>query len=245
MDSTISRFIEQHFICSITKEIAYDPVVCPCGHLFDAPAIYEWLDENFTCPISRNWLRPSMITQCFVTRRVLDTYGITRLNYVPMQVNNVSTQVDEDAFTASVVNLPLPPVIIVADIELSVSDLNDDCKDYLRDGMMRDIYDGCLFNETSLNRNIGHIVERHNNHYLLAHGIKLNTHTHIAVRKYTYHFNGTVMQAAKALALKGYFVYDIFRVCGAGFNTRFCVYSCDRLSDGTINPLHLFSQRKR
>lgn len=43
-------------ICCITMTYPRDPVMCPCGHLFDREAIYTWLERSGTCPVSRNAL---------------------------------------------------------------------------------------------------------------------------------------------------------------------------------------------
>lgn len=47
------------FTCSITQQLAYEPVVCPDGHLFDHPAILRWLELSSTCPIDRSYLQAS------------------------------------------------------------------------------------------------------------------------------------------------------------------------------------------
>lgn len=40
--------------CSITMDIAYEPVLCDHGHLFDLPAITLWIGLHHNCPMDRS-----------------------------------------------------------------------------------------------------------------------------------------------------------------------------------------------
>jgi hypothetical protein len=49
------------FLCPITQEVMKHPVMNKYGINYERRAILEWLNENNTCPMTRNPLRPSML----------------------------------------------------------------------------------------------------------------------------------------------------------------------------------------
>lgn len=52
----------ENFKCCITFEYPFDPVTCPCGHIFERKAIERWLLKSETCPISREHLALGELT---------------------------------------------------------------------------------------------------------------------------------------------------------------------------------------
>lgn len=61
----------ENFKCCITMNYPYNPVTCPCGHIFERKAIEKWLLRSETCPISREHLAPGMLTDEKFIRKVL------------------------------------------------------------------------------------------------------------------------------------------------------------------------------
>lgn len=49
----------------------FNPVTCPCGHIFEKKAIEKWLMKSETCPISRDHLALGMLTEEKFIRKVL------------------------------------------------------------------------------------------------------------------------------------------------------------------------------
>lgn len=60
-----------HFKCAITMNFPYDPVTCPCGHIFERKAIEKWLERSETCPISREHLALGMLNTEKFIRKVI------------------------------------------------------------------------------------------------------------------------------------------------------------------------------
>jgi hypothetical protein len=102
-----------HLNCSITHAPAYDPVECPCGHLFDRPAIVAWIgngpDGNYSCPVSRNFLTTHYLRTDQLARAMLAALNVIR----PLQpvlddvntVQEVGTQTVDAAADAGIVEL--------------------------------------------------------------------------------------------------------------------------------------------
>ena len=53
--------IPSEFICPITNEIMKHPLMTIHGHNFERDAIFEWLQEHSTCPLSRRELSVSKL----------------------------------------------------------------------------------------------------------------------------------------------------------------------------------------
>lgn len=60
-ESTGASLIPHHFLCPLTLEIMRDPLRSKYGHDFERASILDWLDQNDTCPITRQPLSPSML----------------------------------------------------------------------------------------------------------------------------------------------------------------------------------------
>ena len=106
--------------CAITLDIAYDPVVCPCGHLFDRPAIENWLRLHRSCPISRNYMNLPDITANRIVADVIAALGFQRdvPNEVPDTVD-AATGVSTQSTIAA-------PFIACSEIPIGVADLSDE-----------------------------------------------------------------------------------------------------------------------
>ena len=63
------NFILQSIICPITQEIMTEPVIDNEGNSYEKKAIYDWLENNNTSPITRNYLD---ITHLKLNRALLD-----------------------------------------------------------------------------------------------------------------------------------------------------------------------------
>ena len=46
-----SLYIPNSFVCTISHDIMSEPVITPCGHLFEKKQIEEWLGRNRKCPV--------------------------------------------------------------------------------------------------------------------------------------------------------------------------------------------------
>ena len=63
--------IPSQFICPITNEIMRNPLMSIHGYNFERNAIFEWLESNSTCPLSRRELSISkLITNCALKTKI-------------------------------------------------------------------------------------------------------------------------------------------------------------------------------
>ena len=94
--------ISQTFICPITHEIMENPVIDNEGNSYDNDAIINWLQNNNTSPITRNYLHQSHLKP---NRALADTIEMfknnTTTNYEIDSVQNNETQInfEETKFT--------------------------------------------------------------------------------------------------------------------------------------------------
>lgn len=54
-------FVPSHFICPISKDIMYYPVVAADGFTYNAEDLMEWLSNNSTSPLSREIVTPPFV----------------------------------------------------------------------------------------------------------------------------------------------------------------------------------------
>lgn len=214
--------------CAITLDIAYDPVVCPCGHLFDRPAIENWLRLHRSCPISRNHMSLNDITTNRIVADVIAALGFQRdaPNEVPDTVDaatGVSTQSIIDA-----------PFIACSEIPIGVADLSDEQQDYLAGDRLLSL-DNPLCNPAStFHQWVKDYIDYANRKMLQ----RLNPgppgqHHYLAMRKYTYHHAcDDQNQVAFELLNQGYFVYDLFSRHKNRLHTAYVLYSIEWIADG-------------
>lgn len=65
---TESGHVGAHFECNICLEVATDPVVTCCGHLFCWPCLYQWLHVHSIqkeCPVCKGFLSDGFITPIY------------------------------------------------------------------------------------------------------------------------------------------------------------------------------------
>lgn len=227
--------------CSITQDVAYDPVTCPCGHLFDRPALITWLGLSSTCPISRNPMHMRDITTNRIVADIINALGFSR---------GVEASVPElaDASTAiESANIMSPPYIACADEHLGVVDLSPEQLSILDGDRFICVEDFLVNPQSSLLPWVGEYLQQNNIKVLQ----KLNpsppgTFHYIAMRKYTYHhISDDEAYVAYELASQGYFVYDLFSVHKNRSNTRYILYSIEWLADSRPVPLARFKKNSR
>ena len=84
--------ISQTFICSITHEIMKEPVIDNEGNSYDRDAIINWLQNNNTSPITRNYLHQSHLKP---NRALADAIEIFKSNTTNTNSENISVQNNE------------------------------------------------------------------------------------------------------------------------------------------------------
>ncbi len=54
----------EQFICPITKEIMIDPVIALDGYTYERSAIWEWLEQHSTSPMTNTIIEKTLVTNC-------------------------------------------------------------------------------------------------------------------------------------------------------------------------------------
>lgn len=219
--------------CSITQDIAYDPVSCPCGHLFDRPAITTWLRMSNRCPVSQQPLTAARLYQNLAIAGVITALGFSR------NTPNEPVTTEDAATTMYVPSTIAAPYVACADERIGVPDLGQEQIDILSGGRLVCVQDD-LVNPQSDNVSWVRDFLIDNNRKVLN---RLNpnppgAYHHIVIRKYTYHhISDDPSYVAYELARAGYFVFDVFSIHKNHRNTRYMLYSIEWKSDGSQNTL--------
>ncbi|EAS04963.2 zinc finger, C3HC4 type (RING finger) protein (macronuclear) [Tetrahymena thermophila SB210] len=82
--SDIHALLEK-FECTVCLEVAKEPVVTECGHLFCWPCIYKWLNQNneyLVCPNCKNGIKKELIRPLYA-RNEDDTHQKQRDSNIP------------------------------------------------------------------------------------------------------------------------------------------------------------------
>ncbi len=66
--------IPQEFICPISQQIIYDPVILYDGHTFERASIQKWLKTNSTSPITNLPLQNTSLTPNYVLKSLIATF---------------------------------------------------------------------------------------------------------------------------------------------------------------------------
>lgn len=244
------NIIFDHFKCSITQALAYEPVMCPCGHLFDLPAINTWLgagdNVHFSCPVSRDFLRHDMLRTNTVVRDIFEALGIHRPLYTFVPEPHVastaeSTTQTDDLQVPELVELAVdahPPFVCGSSLEITTSHLTADELDYLNGDRFWCLQDGYI------NPNTGELGDLHD-HLISRNIAMINTLNkpdfplqYVAIRKYSYqHSNSDTTDVAHLLSSQGYFVFDLFRTSRRNGLNQYVLCSLDRRSHNRVNFL--------
>lgn len=241
-----------HLKCSITQSFAYDPVMCPCGHLFDLPAILTWLgtgdDMHVTCPVSRDYLRADMLRTNTVVRDILTSLGIRRpfFTFSPEPVvastDTVSTQTEIDdvpELISPVLAVDADPPFVCGSMqEITTANLTGDEIDYLNGDRFWCLQDGMINPHTGELADLrDHLIQR-NTAMINSLNVPSFPLQYVAIRKYSYqHSNSDITDVAHLLSSQGYFVFDLYRVSRRNGLNQYVLCSLDRRSHNRNNFL--------
>nr|WEU70893.1 MAG: hypothetical protein 3 [Hangzhou hepe-like virus 1] len=254
--TTLSNIINL-FSCSITKEIAYEPVTTPCNHLFDTPAITEWLENNRSCPVCRCYLHPNQLSTSHIARGFVSMFNLHRtLNEATTnQQVETSTQTDDQSDIPAgprdsnhqdesdnsdqddVPELvpvfqpctsPRSPIIGHGFRTLSVSDLPTDVE-IPRDSRLVD-FNVELTNPAS-HTNFDLILDN-NIAFLTRVGARFHQHPHGFIMRYVYQSELDLYDTMEHLSRQGYYIYDIALIENRPRLSRYLLYSLPRMANG-------------
>lgn len=221
-----------HFSCAITRDLARDPVSCPCNHLFDRPAIMQWLQTSRTCPVSRDFLSPTLLR----TERLLALI-IEQIFPLPPVV--------PELMEVEVENIPLPDNLLPALIDpfdlypLQTLGLADLPPHVTTDGGRLNDFRVNQYNPHSNTTHIQPVVHRYNLAFIRRFAPDVRVHPHGFLHKYVYQSaSDSLVAAALHNARQGLYIFDIFHLRqNVGGLHSFVIYSLARKADRTPNRL--------
>lgn len=223
----------QHLICPITGDVAYQPVECSCGHLFDSPAITQWLNNHQHCPVSRQHLTVAMLKRSLLVEAMLASLNLNRHDTCTITgVNSVAVQTSSQP-------VMLAPYTCLSNDLISVSDLTPEQLNFHDGGRLLNVDDG-LINPNSDNLDdIKDTIIRRNRSVLNTYNTPCDyLYRYLTLHKYTYqHKTMDPQVVATYLSNQGYFVYDTFRVGRNNGLSNFVVYSIHYRAHGVVNQL--------
>lgn len=233
-----SRVVLNAITCSITLDVAYDPVICPCGHLFDREAIRAWLIQHGTCPVSRRLTMIADLTRCNVAATIIAGLGITR--------NHLGTDVAETTESATQTEeLTIEryaPFIAVTNIPIAVTQLPADSIDILGSARMACVEDGLLNPHSGEITNMVSYFKAANSRVLdTLHPRSDGRFHYLAIRKYHYtHRSADTEEVAYSLSRDGFLVYDLFQLRRNINSYSYVLYSIEWMSHRRPNKLPLW-----
>jgi hypothetical protein len=65
------------FLCPLTLQIFYDPVLSKYGHVYERSAILEWLENHEHCPMTRQTLSPRYLISHTPLRREIQHWKMS------------------------------------------------------------------------------------------------------------------------------------------------------------------------
>lgn len=241
---SLNDLVNLHFRCAITMVRPTMPMICPCGHLFDAPAIYLWLSDHPFCPVSRLPLTPEKLRFESVINQFLNDINQTDDDLVTNSTQTDAPMVVEQAESISTqtdTTQPLiQPFVALVNEPVGASQLPLNERRYLGNDLLVDL-GVSNFNPSSSNLRLLPVVDHLNNSYVRNRIPFRCTHPHVVIRKYVYqHSSDSIVEVAKLLARQGYYIYDLFIINKTNGLNRFVLYSCDVRDDGSDNNLSRF-----
>lgn len=234
--------VNLHFRCAITMQRPNMPMVCPCGHLFEATAIYEWLANHNSCPVSRLLLTPGQLRFESVINQFLG--AINNADEPTIDTTTQTEPVTEQMVDASVQtpqNAPLiEPFVYFGNEHVAATSLPENERRYLGNDLLVDL-GVTKFNPSSSNQRLEPVVDYLNTAYIRNRIPYACNNPHMVIRKYCYqHTSDSVVEVAKTLARAGYYIYDLFNIGKTNGLNRYILYSADVKDDGSSNNLSRF-----
>lgn len=232
--------VNLHFRCAITMQRPNMPMVCPCGHLFEATAIYEWLTQHNSCPVSRLPLDAAQLRFDSVINQFL-----VSINVADEPTVNMETQTDAPAVISSSVQTPqhaplIRPFVHLGNIQITASQLPENERRYLGNDLLVDL-GVTKFNPASSNSRLEPVVDHLNTSYIRNRIPFACNNPHVVIRKYCYqHTSDSLVEVAKVLARSGYYIFDLFLIGKTNGLNRYVLYSADVKDDGSDNNLSKF-----
>lgn len=239
---SLHNIINDHLRCAITLERPALPMNCPCGHLFESAAIYNWLRDNHTCPISRQPLNSNQLTFNNTVYQLLQAINISEepTREITTQTTSIIHQKGDDSIEVeheAVIPAMVRPFVYCGDLSVTAMQLGDQERDYLANDLLVPLGEH-TFNPQSTNIRLEPVVDFLNKSFidhLIPHACN---NPHIVVRKYAYqNKSDSLVEVAKILLRAGYYVYDLFMIHQGPELCRYVLYSCDVKDDGSPNLL--------
>lgn len=250
----------QHLRCNITMDWAYEPVHTVCNHLFDWPAICNWLLVHRTCPVCRTYNLVTDLRPVRIVVDMLNTLGLSRTNQIEVaNTATASTQTDDvveeliGAFDrmsldqvpeliTPIINGPTAPFIATSNIHLSMADLPAESMLALGRGKLLEIDSNVptLTNPQGSHINdIRETLQRQNLSVLASLGYDSSIPFHyLPLHKYVYQSADTdACSVAFSLSRNGYFVYDLFPTTTRNGLVRYILYSINLKAHFSNNNL--------
>jgi hypothetical protein len=70
----------ESFLCPISQEVMYDPVITPRGISFERKAILKWLEKKKECPITKTPLSEKELITNYALKQAIDRYFAIQKN---------------------------------------------------------------------------------------------------------------------------------------------------------------------
>jgi hypothetical protein len=64
----------ESFLCPISQEVMYDPVITPKGISFERKAILNWLSKKKECPITKTPLNENDLISNYALKQAIENY---------------------------------------------------------------------------------------------------------------------------------------------------------------------------
>ena len=93
---TTPALAPEEFICPLTLEVMVHPVMSIHGHSFEKDAIFDWLQSNPVCPLTREPMRLSRLVTNENLRRKIAAW--CEENSVELEKHSETEEDDDDDF---------------------------------------------------------------------------------------------------------------------------------------------------
>lgn len=114
-----SQYIPKEYICCISQQIMDFPYCCRCGHTFERVCIVEWLNQNDTCPVSREYLNISQLHPNLALKNLIEDFKRKNPDYDTMMCEPDALQAQasqEENQTQYIQN----PELILIDVQTNI-----------------------------------------------------------------------------------------------------------------------------